>query len=207
MSHVAIPRTIDSLLTRAVATGEIETLSAAELADASGTPFGGTPATVLALPIVIAGEPCAVVYADDADQRNRELGRPELRTKFAELVCEHAAPLLMWLSNAEQALAELREYATLLLTELEYTWAGDISAARPDAERRKRLAESLDCARQLFAERARPHGPRAPGLFDERLASLIDARRATPFGRDLAALVGRKGTGGALSPREAAEAS
>ena len=65
ITNVAMPLSVDSLLTRAVSSRRIERLSANELKDGKSAPFGGTPACAFALPIVVEGESLAVVYADD----------------------------------------------------------------------------------------------------------------------------------------------
>jgi hypothetical protein len=188
LSNIVIPRTIDSLMTRAVKSGRVETLSGTEVADASGTPFGGTPTAVLALPIVVDGEAFAVVYADDAGEKGQAFGSPELRTKFAELLQQYSAPLLARLSAELKSLAGMREYATLLVDELEYTYSAQVGSVTDDA-RRESLEQNLDCARGLYLERARAEGPRAAKILDEQLQHAIKTHHSAPFGRDLAKLV------------------
>ena len=201
ISKVLIPRTLDSLVTHAVISAEIETHAAGEPPDTNGTPFGGTPDFALALPIVIDGQPLAVVYADDSGQSHREFAQPELRLNFARLLQDQAVPVLARLSAEAKALAELDEYATLLVNELEQTYKAEVkgSARGSDAERRSQMKEDLEYARRLYAQRAVPEGPRAAELFEQRLLTACDARADTPFGRDLAALVGARRKGGRAS--------
>jgi hypothetical protein len=211
ISQVLIPRTLDSLLTQAVASARIETRSASELADTSGTPFGGTPDFALALPIVIDGQSLAVVYADDSDQPHREFAKSELRLKFAQLLQCQAVPLLTRLSAEAKALAELDEYATLLVNELEQTYAADVKVAgeTSDAERRKRLRDDIEYARRLYAQRAASEGPRAAALFEQRLLAVVEGRSATPFGRDIVAAIGgrKRAARASAAGRGAAEAA
>jgi len=189
ISQVLIPRTLDSLMAQAAASARIETRAAAELAGTS-VPFGGTPDFALALPFVIDGQPLAVVYADDAEQPHREFANAELRLKLAQLLQCHAIPLLTRLAAEARALAELDAYATLLLNELEQTYAGNVAADTPDADRQQPLKENLEYARRLYAERVAAEGPQTAGLFEQRLLATAASRAATPFGRDLQALVG-----------------
>jgi hypothetical protein len=189
LSNIVVPRTIDSLLTRAVKSGRVETLSGTEVADASGTPFGGTPTAVLAMPIVVDGDAYAVVYADDAGETGKTFGSPELRTKFAELLQQYSSPLLGRLASELKALAGMREYATLLVDELEYTYSAQVSSGVTDDSRRENLEQNLECARGLYLERARAEGPRAAKILDEQLAQAVKAHQSAPFGRDLAALM------------------
>jgi hypothetical protein len=135
-----------------------------------------------------------VVYADDSGRPHSEFGKPELRTKFAELVRRQAVPILARLVAEARTFAELDEYAALLVTELEQTYAADFEAAKdaPDKERQQQLKDNLDYARRLYAQRAPAEGPRAKALFDRKSSAAVDARKSTPFGRDLAVVVGRK---------------
>jgi hypothetical protein len=203
LSNIVIPRTIDSLMTRAVKSGRVETLSGTEVADASGTPFGGTPTAVLALPIVVDGEAYAVVYADDAGEKGQAFGSSELRTKFAELLQQYSAPLLARLAAELKSLAGMREYATLLVDELEYTYSAQVGAGAADDTRRENLEQNLDCARGLYLERARAEGPRAAKILDEQLQHALKTHQNSPFGRDLAKLM----SGSADKNRNTAEAS
>jgi predicted nucleic acid-binding Zn-ribbon protein len=200
ISQVLIPRTLDSLVTQAVASAQIETRTGQELKN-SKLPFGGSPEFGLALPVVIGDEPLAVVYADDSGGPHSEFGKPELRSKFAELVRRHAVPILARLVAEARVLAELDEYATLLLTELEQTYTADFEAAKdiPEAERRRQLKDNLDYARRLYGQRAEPEGARAAAVFEQRLFAAIESRKASPFGHDLAAVTGGKAAGARAS--------
>lgn len=207
ISKVLIPRTLDSLVTHAVTSADIETRTAGEPADSNGPPFGGTPDFALALPIVIDGQPLAVVYADDSGQPHREFAQPELRLKFAQLLQCQAVPLLARLLAEAKALAELDEYATLLVNELEQTYKAEVKGSAhgahgSDAERRTQMKEDIEYARRLYAQRAAPEGPRAAELLEQRLLAACDARADTPFGRDLAALLGARKKAGRPSGTE-----
>jgi hypothetical protein len=157
-------------------------------------PFGGDPEFGLALPIIVGDQPLAVVYADDSGGPHSEFGKPELRSKFAELVRRRALPILTRVVAQAKALAELDEYSALLLTEIEHIYAADLDAAKetPDAERQHQLMENTDYARRLYAQRAASEGPWAAGLFEQRLFTAAEARNGTRFGRDLAAVLGRR---------------
>lgn len=202
ITNVAIPMSIDSLLTRAATSGQAERLTGAQLADSNGTPFGGRPSCALALPIVVNSEALAIVYADDSGQTAN--GAIESRTAFAELLQHHAIALLMRLTSELKTLTELREYATTLLNEVEHMFVADVDAGRRDGELRARLKDNLECARRIYAQRVQVEGPAAASLLDERLAALIEAQHGTSLGRELGAIVGQKQAPG---KRRTAEAS
>jgi hypothetical protein len=192
ITNVAMPLSVDSLLTRAVTSGRIERLSASELKDTKSAPFGGSPTCALALPIVVEGESLAVVYADDSGQKAKEGGvGHEAKARYAELLLRHADALLVRLATELHALGELREYANMLLTEAEKMHAADLRAGKKDREVKSRLKENIEYARRTYAERAAEAGPAAASVLDERIAAYIEERGDKPFGRDLAAVAGR----------------
>jgi chemotaxis protein histidine kinase CheA len=205
ISKVMIPLTVQSPLTRAVRERRVHGLTGREVTEAATAPFGGAPTFILVLPIAVRGSVLAVLYADNSGQTAAELMTPERRVKFAEILLWHAIPLLTRLSIEYEDLAEVREYAAALVKDLESVYAADAPAHKP-AELRHRLQQNLAYARQRFAERAESEGTAAARLFDECLSGVIGVKDATPFARDLAALVGAGGP--AVKGRaKAAEAS
>lgn len=196
MSHLVIPHEIDSALTRAITSGQIEMLPASALEAASGTAFGGTPKCALALPLDIDGEPFAVIYADDSDQPHQAFANVELRRKFAALLRQQAVPLLMRLPTEMKAVAEFREYAARLVAELENMYAADVAARKKGDELRRRLKDNVECARGIYSQRVAAEAPSASGLFEEELALVVAAKRSSAYGRDLAAVL----AGGAEEP-------
>jgi chemotaxis protein histidine kinase CheA len=189
-THLVIPQVIDAVLGRAVTSGQIEMLSAEAMSAAAGTPFGGTPACALALPIDLAGDVCAVLYADDSDLPNQAFAQTELRRTFALLLRQLATPLLQRLPAEMKAVGELREYAAHLVAELENMYAADVNAHRKGQELMRRLQDNLECARGIYAQRVSSETPAAAALLEEELALAASAAHATPFGRDLMALLG-----------------
>ncbi len=189
-THLVIPQAIAAVLDRAVTSGQIEVLSADALAAMAGTPFGGTPACGLALPIDLEGDLCAVLYADDSDQPHQGLSANDLRRRFALLLRQLAAPLLQRLPAEMKAIAELRAYAAHLVAELENMYAADAAAQKKGNELRRRLHENLECARGIYAQRVSSEAPAAAALLEEELALAASVAHATPFGRDLTALLG-----------------
>lgn len=190
LSRLAIPRAMDSLLARAVSSNEVEMVAGPELAGAGTAPFGGSPTVAVAMPVGIDGEPLGVVYGDDSDQPHRELVSPELRQKFAELVRQQVTPFLARIAADRKRLADMDDYAAMLLKHLQSTHAADVRALMPERERQQRLTQNLEYARRLFAQRAQTHGPRAVALLDQRLAALSDAQPPSVLSRDLAAVNG-----------------
>jgi len=187
ISKVVIPLTMDSFLTQAATSGRVQGFVGKELEDSNRTPFGGSPAFVLTLPIAVRGETLAVVYADNGDQQPSG-GAAQRGVKFAELLLWHAVPMLSKLSVDQEAINEVRKYATLLLTEIENMYDADASDDMDAEDLKSRLKDNLDCAKRLYAQRVVADGVAAAApLLDEQLAAILDAKSGTPFGRDLAA--------------------
>jgi hypothetical protein len=186
VSKLVVPLTLDSLVTRAHGAG---TLTQAGPGDPTASaPFGGEPHVAIAVPLAFQGEALAVLYAAaDAPPA----GPHEERPAFAAVLAEHAEALIARMSQELKTLHELRDYATMLLQEAEQMHAADLEAGRSDAERRHRLQDTIECARQLYAQRAALEGATAAALLDEQIAEA--AGDSTPFARDLAALAPQQG--------------
>jgi chromosome segregation ATPase len=189
IARLVLPGTVDSLLTRALQSGAVESLSGSDIASRLGTPFGGSPTSAIALPIVLQGTTLAVVYADDADMPEHARGPAvhETSVGFAKLLVGEAAVLLMCHTHELKTLAELRQYATTLLQEAKAMYLADAEAGMPAAQLRGRLKANLDCASQLYTYRAAMEGTAAAALLDEQMAA--EMAGSTPFSRDLADLV------------------
>lgn len=205
VTKLVMPLNVDSPLTRVVSSGVVETLSGTELTDGRGVPFAGTSAAALALPVVLQDETLAVIYADHEGQPASGNGAAvhESTARFAKLLVRQSVVLLMRMTDELKTLTELRDYAALLLQEAERMHSADADAGKSGDELRSRLKDSLDCARQLYGQRASLEGPAAAALLDEQIAAALEAHAGTPFARDLGALVGRASGGS----RRAAEAS
>jgi hypothetical protein len=67
----------------------------------------------------------------------------------------------------------------------------DSESGKAGDELQRRLKDTIDCARQLYAQRAALEGPAAASLFDDQIAAAIESQAGTPFARDLAACVGQ----------------
>lgn len=204
IAKVVLPLGMDSLLARAVNSGQIERLAGDELKDGTRAPFSGSPRFALAIPIAAGGETLAIVYADDAGAaRDRRGADPSLATtRFAEAMQHHAVALLMRMTNELKARAELQTYARSLLHELEQMYASDQQNDKSADELQARLKGNLEYARSIFDSRVALEGADAAALLDDEIAALIDTAQGTPFAVHLAAVVGRPVTG-----RNAAEAS
>lgn len=189
VSKLMIPLNVDSLITRAAASGVAAQLTGADLAGTNRSPFGETPATAIALPIGFQDETLAVAYLESDHAASDEgLAAHEAIAGFATLLVRHTAVLVTRLSQELKMLAELREYATMLLQEADQMFAADVEAGKTEAERRRRLQETIDCARQLYAQRAALEGAAAATLLDEQIA--LQASGGTPFAHELAAVAG-----------------
>ena len=179
MKKIVIPLNVDSVITRAASGGGLIRADGDELAT-SRPPFGGSPVAAIAVPLVFQGEALAVLYAD-SDQPTTNS-----HATFALLMVRHATVLLSRLTQELKALKELREYAVMLLQEAEQMFVADVDGGRPAKESIRRLRDTVDCGRQLYAQRAALEGTEAAGLFDEQVSIVINAR-ASAFAEALAA--------------------
>jgi hypothetical protein len=189
MSKATIPVTTDSPLTRALSSNKAESFSARALAESGCTMLAGTPQTVLTIPVTAFDETLAVIYADDSDRAQKVTGGDQAAS-FAEVLRRFAIPLLEKRSIAPKLREELREYAALLLEELEYVHSSDVNAGKKESEVRAHLKENLNGARDMYQQRIAAEPPAASALFDEKLRGIIDAKANSPFGKDLAATAG-----------------
>jgi hypothetical protein len=189
MSKATIPVTTDSPLTRALSSNKAESFAARALAESGCTMLAGTPQAVLTIPVTVFDETLAVIYADDSDRAQKQT-HGEQAASFAEVLRRFAIPLLEKRSIAPKLREELREYAALLLEELEYVHTSDANAGKKDAEIRAHLKENLNGARDMYQQRVASEPPAAAALFDEKLRSIVDAKANTPFGKDLVATAG-----------------
>lgn len=189
MSKATIPVTTDSPLTRALSSNKAEAFAARALAESGCTMLAGTPATVLTIPITVFDETFAVIYADDSDRTQKQT-HGDQAASFAEVLRRYAVPLLEKRSIAPKLREELREYAALLLEELEYVHTSDVNAGKKEAEIRAHLKENLNGAREMYQQRIASEPPAAGALFDEKLRGIIDAKANSPFGKDLSAAAG-----------------
>jgi hypothetical protein len=203
MSQLLVPRSLDSLLTRAAVSGRVEVLASGELGDATGSPFGGTAGSVWAIPIEVDGVAVAVIYADDADKAHTEIGNLEVRTKFADLLSRYASSALARLPAAAPEAPNLNEYARRLIGEVESMYDADAGMGRKKDELRARLRENVEYARRTYAERNGSQDESASFIEDE-LA--IAAKAGTDFAKELAKLLKAKETPAAAdSPKRRAE--
>jgi chromosome segregation ATPase len=203
VTKLIIPLTMDSMITRVATTGAVESLVGKEATNAAGTPLGGTPSTAVSLPVVFHGQTIAVVYADDSGQKAAAHGPvgSDSRVGFARVMLGQTGVLLLRLTHELKTIADLREYATQLIQEAAQMHAADATAGRNAEEVRRRLKGTMDWARQLFGERVTLAGGLGTAVLEEQIAVNIE-KQATPFARDLAAVVGR-----ARGSQRAAEAS
>jgi len=188
VTKLVLPITVDSLLTRAINSGAVESVTG-DLAGRLGTPFGGTPTSAVALPILMQGTAVAVVYADDADMPDYARGPAvhESSVAFAKLLVGEAALLMMCHTHELKMLAELRQYAGTLLQEAKEMYLADAEAGKPAAQLRARLKDNLECASQLYTYRAAMEGTAAAALLDEQIAAEVAG--TSQFARDLADVV------------------
>ena len=191
ISKVLIPLSVESLLSRAVSSGRLETYFSGLHDDPGASiPFGGTPTCAVAIPILVQGETIAIIYADDSDKPEFASGAPHIRVKFAELLQQHALLVLLRVWTEHKSLSEVREFTRLLVNEIERAHTADVNAGKNALERQQGLKDNLERARRIYAERIAREDHTAATLLQERLSAVVDGRRDTAFGQDLAAILG-----------------
>jgi predicted nucleic acid-binding Zn-ribbon protein len=189
ITKLAFPTSMESILSRAMHSKTLETVSGDDVAERTGMPFGGTPTSAVAIPIVLQGAAIAVVYGDDADMPDWARGPAvhESSVGFARLLVGQVVVLLMRHTHELKTIAELRQYASTLVQEAREMYQADAQDGKAADLLRSRLKANLECASQLYAYRAAMEGTAAAGLFDEQLA--LELQESTPFARDLAVVV------------------
>lgn len=193
ISKVLSPLSANPSFVHALTVDRAEAPAGAPGTDALRKQFGGSPDAALILPVKIHGEALAVLYADT---EGRDEGSLAPTVEFAELVRRHAVPRLEQLRADLKVIAELRAYALLLIDEVEYMHAADVSAGKKDAEIRQGLDTNVQCARQMFAQRAAHEGPVAALLLEDQLGAVAADKGTTRFGKDLAKLEATSSTKG-----------
>jgi hypothetical protein len=207
ISKVVIPLGMDSVLTRAAASGNIERLSAEELAEGNRVPFSGKPSCAIALPVVAAGETLAIIYADDSGTAAGDRGAAVaslLRLHFANAMRQHAVSVVTRMKGELKALTELRTYAESLLQEIEAMYVADTSTGKAGKDLQERLKIHLDYARSIYANRAALEDADAGALLDEAINGVVAAHPDAGYRHDLAVASGHST---AAEPKRAAEAS
>jgi hypothetical protein len=193
VSKLAMPLSVDSVLTEAVRTRRVHGLTAPELAQGGRTLFGGSPTFALAVPIEVRGEVIGVIYADDSDQAPAEAATSDRRVKFTEILLWHAVPLLTRLAveqAEEEELGEFRKYAAGLLRDLESVYTAEAGVGYAERDLRLRLRHNLDYARRMYAQSIDPEDQVAAGILDHEISTYVSEKRDTPFGSDLAEVAG-----------------
>ena len=188
-SKLVVPLTVDSVLTRAINSGSVESITGSDIARRLGTPFAGTPTSAVVLPILLHGTTVSLVYADDADMPDYARGPAvhDSSVAFAKLLVGEATLLMMCHTHELKMLAELSQYATTLLQEAKEMYLADAEAGKPAAQLQGRLKDNLECASQLYAYRAAMEGTAAAVLLDDQIAA--ETNGTSQFARDLAIVV------------------
>ncbi len=180
LADLAVTMSEDSIITTAATLGVYEFGTAEQLVDSHRLP-GDVPAFAVAAPLVFQGETLAVVYADTTAP-----DKGEAHAAFAGVLAAHTNVLLSRLTQELKIARELREYAQMLLHEAEEMFVADTKEGRTRPDRLRRLRDTIDFGRQLYAQRATLEGPGAAGLLDEEIATLVDTEPASDFSSALA---------------------
>lgn len=180
ITKLSLPVSLDSLVTRAMAAGTLICADHTQI-ESTPPPIGGSAVSAVAAPLTFGGESFAVLYGDSTSPMS------DAQIAAIELLTRNATLILSRLGQEVRMLTEMREYASMLIAEAEQMFNADLDAGRPADERVRRLQTSIECARQLYSQRAELEGIGAAGLLDQQLASVVSQR--TPFGEALGAAV------------------
>ena len=180
LADFTVAMSADSIITTAATQGVYESATAETLADSHRLP-GQVPSFAVAAPLVFQGETLAVVYAD-----TRQHDKGEAHAAFAGVLAAHTNVLLSRLTQELKIARELREYAQMLLHEAEEMFVADTKEGRSESDRLRRLRDTIDFGRQLYAQRAALEGPGAAGLLEEEITSLVHSDQPRAFTTALA---------------------
>ena len=180
ITKLSLPVSLDSLVTRAMSAGTLIRADHTQI-EATPPPIGGSAVSAIAAPLSFGGESFAVLYGDSTSPMS------DAQVAAIELLTRNATLILSRLGQEVRMLTEMREYASMLIAEAEQMFNADVDAGRAADERVRRLQTSIECARQLYSQRAELEGIGAAGLLDQQLASVVSQR--TPFGEALGAAV------------------
>lgn len=163
---LVIPMSVASLVTRAATSGDIHRAEGEQL-NGLLSPFGDTPAAALAVALSVGGERIAVLYADAGSAVS------DTDAAYARLLVRYATVVLSRLTHELRAMKELQEYAAMLLQEAEGMFQNDVATGRSESQCVARLRETLECGRELYAQRAALEGTIAADLLEEQIAATI----------------------------------
>ena len=175
VTSIVVPMGDDSIIARAARQGVLEHAGAEQLTR-SRPPLGGAPKSAVAAPLVFQGEALGVVYAESHEERTGDA-----HAAFAGVLVAHANVLLSRLTEELKTARELREYAQMLLHEAEQMFIADTNEGRTEPDRLRRLRDTIDFGRQLYAQRVALEGANVAGLLEEEIAALIDSDPVTDF--------------------------
>jgi hypothetical protein len=191
VSTMAIPLCADSLLARAFTSGQLETLLTTSEANAeTALPFGGSPGCAIAMPLAVDGKTVALIYADDSDAPDFAGTAPHSRLKYAELLRQHARLVLFRISEDQRTVTELRGFAVMLVEELAFSHAQDVSAGMSSLECQHRLRKGVELSRGIYAQRVAGEHRAAAAFFNDELVAKAEAATDSPFQRDLSSVLG-----------------
>jgi hypothetical protein len=151
----------------------------------------------LAVPLVLAGRPVAVLYADEG----REGAAPASWHETIEILASHASACLAYLTAARTAQAmqlinapaavsapdtgddsASRRYARLLISEIKMYHEADVRLGREHRDLVARLGPEIDRARRLYEERLAPSARGRDTYFQQELVQTLAGGDAALLG-------------------------
>lgn len=180
IQKIIVPLGLSSVMTKAATDGVIQHTAREEIGE-SRPPFGGSPAFVVAAPLLFDGDVLAVVYGDS------DTVLTEAHSAFAAVLVRHANAVLARFALEVKTARQLRDYARTLLQEVDAIFTADIGAGIPEPDRIQRLRANIGFARDLYAQRAALESPLETNLLEDEIGrTRRGADASSPFAYALA---------------------
>jgi hypothetical protein len=185
VQKIVVPVGLESVITKALTSRAVEHATKDQFGDGR-PPFGGSPASALAAPLVFDGDVFAIAYAES------NAPFTEAHGPLAALVIRHANAVLGGLAVELRTSRQLRDYARTLLHEAERMFDADVEAEVPVDVRSERLRDSIRFAQDLYTQRAALDGGPTMNLLDDEIGRLL-RETPTPFLAALASVLAARG--------------
>lgn len=186
---IDMPLESAGVLADALESGERRSTAGGDVAEHAQVPAPFTPSSAdrvgLAVPIMVDGQAVAVLYADDAGDREAEV--PSAWPEHVEILARHTGRMLEGLtarqtgSGAAAVAADrsrpdadgARRFARLLISEIKLYHEAQVDEGRRAHDLLVRLQPHIERARMLYEERVPPDVRGSADYFDEELVRTL----------------------------------
>jgi hypothetical protein len=186
---IDLPLESAGVLADALESGERRSTAGGDVAEHAQVPAPFTPSLAdrvgLAIPVMVDGQPVAVLYADDAGEQEAEV--PSAWPEHVEVLSRHTGRMLEGLtarqtgSRAAAVAADrsrpdaegARRFARLLISEIKLYHEAQVDEGRRARDLLVRLQPHIQRARMLYEERVPPDVRGSADYFDEELVRTL----------------------------------